>query len=192
MFLRQKPKEAVVQFKEIEGRIDVMNWVWVELPDLRGQSAKLVRPGGMSSLEGRLGFDEQISNTCSQNKHQNISTVVYLFYISLYVNVDSVRSAAHSELSALQYPFLVQPESSGTPQPCTAAEPWPPLSGNTHICNPTHLVFVYMWGAQRPHVLQTKEWPIQKLQSYSDITCLNPTLKTGSSVSWTIWQDLSF
>lgn len=118
----------------------------------QGQSAKLVCLVDMSSLEGRLGFELWVRLTwnlhhrlCTalwnycQNKHHYVHLGEFLlrYLIWGFVCVDSVWSAAHSQPSTLQYPFLVQPESSGTTQPCPTSEPRPPLPGNAHTLSGT-------------------------------------------------------
>lgn len=111
------------------------------------QSAKSVCLLDLSSLEGRLGMSSgwdwmirQLHHrlwtapwTYFQNKHHHFHLGVFILwhFILGFVNVDSVWSAAYSQSSTLQYPFLVQPESGGTPQPCPTAGPCPPFSGNT-------------------------------------------------------------
>lgn len=117
------------------------------------QSAKSDCLGDASLLEGRLAFElwvrlndnsatdyEQLSGLVARI-NSSISIMVYLSYISfwVFVHVDSVWSAAHSQSSTLQYPFLVQPESSGTPQSCTTAEPCPAFSGNTQTHTLRHI-----------------------------------------------------
>lgn len=98
---------------------------------------------GLRSLEGTLGFElwVRLSDTtasplmCCQNKHHHLFLGVFIpwHFIWGFVYVDSVWSAAHSQPSALQYPILVQPQSSGTPEPCPTAEPRTPLPGNSHL-----------------------------------------------------------
>lgn len=125
-----------------------MNSVWGELPDLHGV--------GLRSLSGRREFTrgqtwlwalvetERYDNLTTHCVHfcGPIARVNYVFKLCVFilwlftlgvVNADSVWSAAHSQSSTLQYPFLVQPQSSGTPQPRPAAEPCPPLSGNVWV-----------------------------------------------------------
>lgn len=101
----------------------------------------------LGETEWHDNFTTDCGQLCGLTARINtfISILVYLssdIFILGSVNIDSVWSAAHSQSSALQYPFLVQPKSSGTPQPCPAAEPCPPLSGKPA----TFLVLLCMWG----------------------------------------------
>ena len=162
-------KLALVKYLETE---------WNRYPDfcLSGaswpawsQSAKSVCLGDVSSLEVGLGFELWVRlndihhrlwtalwNRC-QNKQQHFHRGVFILHVNLgFVNVDSVWSAAHSQSSTLQYPFLVQPESGGTAQPCTTAEPCPPLSGNTHTYTQCCCICEEQWL----HVVWTHNWTI--------------------------------
>lgn len=123
-----------------------MNFAWVGLPGLHGDSL----PSRFEITRGHTWHTRvtqshpervRLSDTtasplmCCQNKHHHLFLSVFIpwHFIWGFVYVDSVWSAAHSQPSALQYPILVQPQSSGTPEPCPTAEPRAPLPGNSHL-----------------------------------------------------------
>ena len=148
VLLRENPTALSLTWRKTrQEQIDVMNSVWMELPELHGVSlpSQSVRLVDVSSPEGRRGSELRVRLTRKlhrrssalwnyrQNKQfVNLGEFILWYLMWGFVCADSVWSAAHTQSSALQYPFLVQPEPGGTPQPCSASEPRPPLPGKAH------------------------------------------------------------